>query len=60
MVKTEELNKIAGEVEKPEDAAAVIKQYEDILKTKMKNIISIACHQGKVSKDSRIRKSSSE
>ena len=47
VVKTGELNKIAEEVEKPEDAAAVIKQYEDILKTKIKNIIFIAHHQGK-------------
>ena len=30
------MNKIAKEVEKPEDAAAVIKQYEDIIRTKKK------------------------
>ena len=37
--------------EKPKDVAAVIKQYEDIIHTKKKNIISIAYHQGKVFKD---------
>ena len=38
---------MAEEVERPEDAAAVIKQYEDIIWTKKKGIISIAYHQGK-------------
>ena len=42
MVETEELHKIVEEVEKPEDAAAIIKQHEDILRTKKKTIISIA------------------
>ena len=42
MVETEELHKIVEEVEKPEDAAAIIKQQEDILRTKKKTIISIA------------------
>ena len=50
MVETEELNKKAEEVKKPEDAAAVIKQYEGIIRTKKKGIISIAYHQGKVFK----------
>ena len=50
IIETEELNKMAEEVEKPEDAAAVIKQYEDIITTKNKNIISIRYHQGKVFK----------
>ena len=49
-VETEELNKMAEEVEKPEVAATVIKQYEDIIWTKKKGIISIAYHQGKVFK----------
>ena len=49
ITETQELNEKADKVEKPEDAAAVIKQYEDILRTK-KNIISIAYHQGKVFK----------
>ena len=50
ITETQELNEKADKVEKPEDAAAVIKQYEDILRTKKKNIISIAYHQGKVFK----------
>ena len=50
IIETQELNEKADKVEKPEDAAAVIKQYEDIIRTKKKNIISIAYHQGKVFK----------
>ena len=50
MVEIEELNKMAEEVGKPEDATAVIKQYEDIIRTKKKGVISIAYHQGKVFK----------
>ena len=49
-IETKELNEKADKVEKAEDAAAVIKQYEDIIRTKKKNIISIAYHQGKVFK----------
>ena len=45
-----ELNERADKVEKPEDAAAVIKQYEDIIRPKNKIIISIAYHQGIVFK----------
>ena len=37
-------------VETPEDAATIIKQYEDIIRTKKKSIISAAYHQGKVFK----------
>ena len=50
VAETQELNKKAEEFDKPEDAAAVIKQYEDIIRTKKKGIISIAYHQGKVFK----------
>ena len=57
MVETEELNKMAEEVEKSgccyrkiEDVAAVTKQYEDIIRSKKKGIISIAYYQGKVFK----------
>ena len=46
---TEELNQKADKAEKPEDAAAVMQAYEDI-RTKKKNIISIAYPQGKVFK----------
>ena len=47
---TEELHEKADKAEKPEDAVALIKQYEDIIRTKKKNIISIPYHQGKVFK----------
>ena len=50
VTETQELNKKAEEVQKPEDAAAVIKQYEEIIRKKKKGIISIAYHQGKVFK----------
>ena len=49
IIQTEELNEKADKVEKPEDAAAIIKQYEGIIRTKKKNI-SIAYHQAKVFK----------
>ena len=48
MVETEELNEQAGIVDKPEEAANLIKKYEEILKTKRKGIVSVAYHQGKV------------
>ena len=35
---------------KPKDAAVIIKQYEEIIRTKKKNITSVAYHQGKVFK----------
>ena len=50
IVETEELNKKADKAEKPEDVAAIIKQYKDIICTKNKNIMSIAYRQGKVFK----------
>ena len=50
VTETQELNKKAEEVQKLEDAAAVIKQYEEIIWTKKKSIISIAYHQQKVFK----------
>ena len=48
----DELNKKTEEVQKPEEATvAVIKQSEEIIRTKKKGIItSIAYHQGKVFK----------
>ena len=45
---TDELNKKAEEVQDPEEAADVMKQYEDIIRTKKKGTINIAFHQGKV------------
>ena len=50
VVESEELNKEAEEIQQPEEAAKVIKQYEDIIKTKKKGIISIAYYQGKIFK----------
>ena len=47
ITETDEVNKKVEEVKKPEDAAAVIKQYEQIIRTKKKRIIIIAYHQGK-------------
>ena len=47
MVETEELKEQVGIVHKPEDAADLIKKYEQILKMKRKSIISVAYHQGK-------------
>ena len=50
ITETDEVNKKVEVVKKPEDAAAVIKQYEQIIRTKKKRIIIIAYHQGKVFK----------
>ena len=50
VIKTDELNKQAEEVQDPEDAADLIKQYENIIRTKKKGIIQTTYHQGKVFK----------
>ena len=50
VVEPEELNKEAEEIQQPEEAAKVIKQYEDIIKTKKKGMISIAYYQRKIFK----------
>ena len=50
VVVSEELNKEAEEIQKPEEAAEVIKQYEYIIKTKKEGIRSIEYYQGKVFK----------
>ena len=49
-VETDELNKEVEEVQGPEEAATVIKEYEEIIRTKKKGIIDITFHQGKVFK----------
>ena len=41
---TEELNERADRVKKPEDAAYIIKQYEKVLRTKKKGIMSVTYH----------------
>ena len=50
IIETKELKEKTDKLEKPEDAAVVIKQYEDIIRTKKKNIISIAYYRRKVFK----------
>ena len=49
-IEFEDLNKEAKEIQDPEKAAEIVKQYEDITKTKSKWIINVAYHQGKVFK----------
>ena len=49
-VEIKELNERAERVEKPEDAADIIKQYEEILRSKRKGIIAVVFHQGKIFK----------
>ena len=46
----EDLNKKAEEIQDPEKAAEIIRQYEDIIKTKKKGIIKVAFHQGRIFK----------
>ena len=48
VIKIDDLNELAETVEKPEEAADIIKQYEEILHTKRKGIIFVAYYQGKV------------
>ena len=50
VIETEELKELAEKVEKPEVAANIIKQYQEIVRTKRKGIISIVYYQGKVFK----------
>ena len=57
VVESEELNKEAEEIQQPEEAAKVIEQYEDILKTKKKGIMRIAHYQGNIFKALRKNKS---
>ena len=47
-IETEEQNEDANKAKKPEDAADIIKQYEEILRTKSKGIKSVAYHQANV------------
>ena len=47
IIETEELNEKADKAEKPVDVAEIIKQYEDIIRTKKENTTSIVYHQGK-------------
>ena len=49
------VNEVVQEPEEPEEAAKVIKQYEDIIKTKKKGIINIGYNQGLVFKRSKVK-----
>ena len=49
-VESEELNKKAEKIQESEEVAKVIKQHDDIIKTKKNRIISIAYYQRKVFK----------
>ena len=46
----DDLNKEAEEIQDPEKSAEIIRQYEDIIKTKKKGIINVAFHQGQIFK----------
>ena len=47
-IETEELNERAEKVDKPEDAANIIKEFEEILCIKRKDIVNVTYHRGKV------------
>ena len=47
-IETEELNERAEKVDKPKDAANIIKKYGEVLRMKEKDIITVVYHQGKV------------
>ena len=46
VVEFDDLNKEAEKTQGPEEAAKIIKRYENIIKTKNKEIINVAYHQG--------------
>ena len=46
-VEIEELNDRAEKVEKPEDAAEIIREYEEIIRAKRKGIIMVAYYKRK-------------
>ena len=50
VIEFDNLNKEAEETQDPEEAAEIIKCYEDIIKTKNKGIINVSYHQGQVFK----------
>ena len=50
VVESEEINKKAEEIQESVEAAELIKQYEYIIKTQKKGIISTTYYQGKVFK----------
>ena len=50
IVEFDDLNKEAKKIQDPKKAADIIKRYEDIIKTKNKEIKNVAYHQGQVFK----------
>ena len=50
ILKFDDLNKEAEEVQDPEKPVIIIEWYENIINTKRKGIINIAYHQGQVFK----------
>ena len=46
IVEFDDLNREAEKIEDPEKAAEIIKQYEDIIKTKNEGIINVAYDRG--------------
>ena len=55
-VESEELNKEAGKVQDPEEAAKVIQKYEYNIKTKKKRIIGIAMIKARFLKSLRVKR----
>ena len=45
-LKFDDLNKKAEEIQNPEKAAEIIRQFEGIIKKKKKGIINVGFHQG--------------
>ena len=46
----EDLNELPEKVQKSKEAADIIKQYKEILRTKRKGIVSVVYYQGKIFK----------
>ena len=47
-IETEDLNEKASNEEKSEDYVIIVRDYEEIIRTKKKNIVCNANHQGKI------------
>ena len=50
IIKFDDLNKEAEEVQDPEKAIIIIERYQNIIKTNRKGIINVAYHQGQIFK----------
>ena len=50
IVKFDDLNKEAEEVQHPEKAVIIIERYENIIKTNRKGIINVTYHRGQIFK----------